>query len=172
MKDISRNVRDVIERYGWYVVHIHHDVLHPCPRCMQYGEGKEANPRCPVCLGFGARVQVRPIKVRNTSAARPNYNELEETDIGILGNQDQLYYCLPEAEICEGDYLVEVTWNVPTERVALRGQVLIAHKAYEANRVEPKHGDHGELSYYRTSVHAIDLDTTWLLHVLTHRPVA
>ena len=171
---IAQHIRQMIERDGWYVVHIRRDPAHPCSNCtgLHGGEGREPNPRCPVCLGLGNRVLLRPIKVRSSSPARPDYNDLEETEVGIIGALYTLYYVLPETAPDAGDLLVEVTWDVPTTQVPARGQVLVVQKVFQANYVEPKRGEAGELAYYRVASQAIDLDKVWLGQQLLQRPTA
>ena len=81
MAILARSIRTMIERDGWYVVHVNRQPYRPCPTCngLYGGEGREPNPRCPTCLGLGCRVVLQPTKVRSSSATRPDYQELQET---------------------------------------------------------------------------------------------
>lgn len=69
----------------------------------------------------------------------------------------------------KGDLLVEVTWDVPREKIEKYGNVLTLHNVQEINLAKPYRGQHGEIVYFRAVTHTIELDESWLSVVLKAR---
>lgn len=160
----------MLDDYGHYVVHIRKtSVL--CPKCSagHSGTGLEVNPKCDICLGRGYVVQLRPTLVRCSVYARPDFDALVETSIGIIGPENSLYYMKSDTLPSKGDLLVEVTWDVPREKIEKYGNVLTLHNVQEINLAKPYRGQHGEIVYFRAVTHTIELDESWLSVVLKAR---
>jgi len=168
LKTLAQAFRSLLLNDGWYVLHIQKQLNQPCTVCSTL----EPNSHCKTCLGSGFRVQLSPILTRSSSATRPDYTEQDETPVGIIGSQSMLYYTLPENSVNEGDMILSVSWSVPTDQVPRQGQVVAVHKVFEANRVDAKLGERGELAYYRVSTHDMDVDLKWMARCLVQsRPI-
>lgn len=173
-KTLTENVRIMIERDGWYVVHIKAHKEYACPSCLGLyngGEGREPNPRCVVCLGTGYLVTLAPLIVRASESVRPDFNEQLETQVGITGSKNVVYYALPEAELSEGDLFAEVTWSVARDLVPTRGSILAVHKIFEVNELDIKRGQSGEFAYFRAATHSKSADVKWISDRLSNRPL-
>ena len=156
---LTEEVKDFIRQNGYYVVHIRKIPTLPCPRCTY----REPKPHCPVCLGTGYIVKAKPLLVRTQGPARPEFEQVKDTPLSLMGSERRLFYCLPDAVPIENDLLVEVTWTVPRDEVLKRGHVLYIHRVYDVEHIEPMHGFGGELYYYKIAVHDLDIDQSWLL---------
>lgn len=176
-KEVTSNMHNVeslvpgfekmLEDYGHYVVHIRKtSVL--CPKCSagNSGSGIEVNPKCDVCLGRGYSVQLLPTLVRGSVYARPDFDALMETSIGIVGPENYIYYMKRDARPLKGDLIAEVTWDSPRNKIEKQGNVLALHNIQEINLAKPYRGQHGEVVYFRVVSHTVELEESWIASVL------
>lgn len=167
MSTLKQEFDHLIDEHGVYYVLISRMIGITCTNCT----GREPDSKCPVCLGLGYKVQIKPILARTSTPWKPDFQEQGLTPIGILGDQSMIFYVKSEDRPKERDRLLEVTWSVPREHVMKKGQILAIHHVYSLERVEPKHGEHGDLSYYRIGAHDIDVGVSWLLELLKNRTI-
>jgi hypothetical protein len=159
---LLREYTKLIEEDGWYVVHLHKFDGIPCSRCL----GGEPNPRCTKCLGFGVKVSLNVIKVRDSFSRYPDSLQIKDTPVGEIGEDIKRYFCLPSARpIGEGDLILEVIWSEVGTRAPTHGNILSVMSIYEINHVDYQRGEGGELAQYRLGVHGIK-SKEWLSSII------
>ena len=162
-----------LQQNGHYVVHIKKQMHLPCPKCygLQHGQGREPNPRCPLCLGLGFVAKITPRLTRMNPPPRMNFAEQVETSVGILGDSRTMYYFSYDANPGTDDLVLEVTWSCPTVQVMSLGQVIAVHKVHQIESLTPMRGPGGEVVYFKVGAHDTHIDISWLSSCLRNRPL-
>lgn len=148
--DLRKEFMEFMDDYG-------HDVLlHRTGRklrCRCWSEKyKEADSKCPICLGVGWVGRIERHSIRHKSAVQTiNRTNLSvSTEMGPMWIDADTYYMRHKANPKPGDYFYKVGWNgdKPTHLIGV----------YKINDVFQNRGDNGRLEYWTVSAKSQTVD--------------
>lgn len=135
----------IIRTYGYNVLVIKQEKK---LRCSCWNEKRqEADRECPVCMGIGWNLEVQKHTIRGMDTSVPEtYAFMKKTsDFGGLSVPGRQYFFRYNADITQGDLIVDVEWN-GEKPVYKNGGI------YEISHVTPNRFEKGELIYYSVFV--------------------
>lgn len=109
-------------------------------RCKCYNEKyREADSKCPVCLGSGWLFKFEKCKAFNQDIRASVGNAIITTDLGKLSNENKTFFFEHNVPMSVGDYIWEVAWenDMPVSLINL----------FKINAIDEKRGASGRIEY-------------------------
>lgn len=142
MVDFRKKLKDVLDKYGHYIVYIRCDKRFRCP-CFIERSG-EPHSDCPMCFGTGYKVQIEKIRTRRKISSVPEsligVNRLQST--GTMAPKSYTYYYEHYVQPKESDLILEVLWDKEGVPRHIKNKYLVS-------AVDPQLGYKGRVEFYQ-----------------------
>ncbi len=152
MIDLRQGLSEILRDYGHPILYQRSNRKIRC-KCWD-NRWREADPRCPICLGSGWLIRLERHIVRGNNAMQtvtyPNLHE--ESPIGNSWVPADVLYVKYSVHPRVGDVVIEVGWKGlrPTN----------VRYVYEVNHIQPNRGDNGRIEFYEMYIKSIPFDSS------------
>lgn len=151
MVNLREEIHAIIEKQG------HHVLLQRTSRkirCRCWNEKyKEADPKCPKCLGQGwvSRIERHKIRRDNASQVISLPSLISQQPVGLLASDARVFFFKHDTVPKKGDIIMEVGWkgNAPTHLI----------QAFEINSSDGLREDGGRVEFYQVVAKEKNMDT-------------